>query len=81
MKNKTMTKTTLILNRKSLIFILTVMLPFTSCKEDEEIAIDLKIDKNTLEIVQGKTAVINIESGMETIRFPCRLKELQRQKS
>ena len=58
-----MTKTTLILNRKSLIFILTVMLPFTSCKEDEEIAIDLKIDKNTLEIVQGKTAVINIESG------------------
>lgn len=58
-----MVKTTLILNRKSLIFILAMMLPFTSCKEDEEIAADLKVDKNSLDIIRGKTAVINIESG------------------
>lgn len=58
-----MERTTLIFNHKSLIFILAMILPFTSCKEDKEIAIDLKVDKNTLEIVQGETAVISIESG------------------
>lgn len=54
---------TLIFSRKSLIFILALMLPFTSCKEEEEITAELKVDKNSLEIIQGKTAEINIESG------------------
>lgn len=48
-----------IFNFKSLIFILVLILSFASCKKDEEVVIDLKVDKNMLEIDSGKTAIIN----------------------
>jgi|CZCB01.1.fsa_nt_gi hypothetical protein len=49
----------------SLIFFLTTLLFFVSCKEDE-IANDLKLDKNYVEIKEGETAIVTIESGNGT---------------
>jgi len=51
------------INLNTLMWILSLVLIFTSCKDDEEIIPDLTLDKSSVEVYAGENATVTIETG------------------